>query len=339
MSNRDIIVVGASAGGVEALIQLVAALPTDLPAAVFIVLHVPPSNPSILPRILTTHGALPAIHPTDGVPIERGRVYVAPPDHHLMVEQNTVRIVRGPRENNHRPSVDVLFRSAARTYGPRVIGVVLSGTLDDGAAGLAAITRQGGIGIVQDPDEALFSGMPRSAMIADTPRVLPVAAIAPLLAQLTRETVREQEVSPVSDTMDYETQIAKFEMGAVEDGRRPGERAGFSCPECGGTLWELREGELIRYRCRVGHAYAPDTLLASQSEKLEAALWAALRGLEEKASLSRRLTDRASESGYQASIHHFASQAREAEEHAAMIRAILLKGDQTLATGPSMNDG
>jgi len=164
MLGHDIIVVGASAGGVDALTQLVRGLPADLPAAVFVVVHVPAHGPSVLPRILSRSGPLPATHPQDGQAIRTGRIYVAPPDYHLLVKNGYVRLTRGPRENKHRPSVDSLFRTAARTYGPRVVGVVLSGVLDDGTAGLAAIKLAGGIAAVQHPDDALYPGMPQSAL-------------------------------------------------------------------------------------------------------------------------------------------------------------------------------
>ena len=198
MPGHDIIVIGASAGGVEALMGVVRALPSDLPAALFVVLHIPPDGASALPHILAAAGQLPAAHPRDGDPIEHGRIYVAPPDHHLLVEEGRVRVTRGPRENRYRPAVDPLFRSAARAYGSRVIGVVLSGMLDDGSAGMIAIASRGGIGVVQEPQDALFPGMPQSAIKNDSPaHIVPVAEIGPLLDRLAREPARaaQQEVS------------------------------------------------------------------------------------------------------------------------------------------------
>jgi two-component system chemotaxis response regulator CheB len=331
MPGHDIIVIGASAGGVEALLAVVREVPRDLPASLFVVLHVPPDGESMLPRILSHAGPLPAGHPNDGDPIEHGRIYVAPPDYHLLVERDRVRVVRGPRENRCRPAVDPLFRSAARAYGPRVIAVVLSGMLDDGAAGMAAVHARGGIGIVQDLDDALFPGMPMSAMRYNTPQyVVPAMEIGPLLARLARESARAAE-KETPDVMEKETEIAALNMEALNDSEKPGTPSGFGCPECGGVLWEMKEGPLLRYRCRVGHAYTADSLLSEQSIHLEAALWAALRGLEEKASLVHRLADRARDAGCGMLAGHYAEQERDARKHAAVIRALILRGD----TSPS----
>jgi len=185
MPGRDIIVVGASAGGVEALIKVVHGLPADLPAAIFVVLHIPAQGSSLLPDILNRAGPLKAIHPTDNAEIERGHIYIAPPDHHLLVEQGHVRIVRGPRENRHRPAIDLTMRSAALSYGPRTIGVILTGALDDGTAGLRAIKLRSGLAVIQDPKDALYSSMPRSALEhIQVDYCVPLAEIGPLLTQL-----------------------------------------------------------------------------------------------------------------------------------------------------------
>lgn len=328
MPGHDIVVIGASAGGVEALLTVVRALPHDLPAAVFVVLHVPPDGESMLPRILSHAGPLPAAHPQDGDPIEQGRIYVAPPDYHLLVERERMRVVRGPRENRSRPAVDPLFRSAARAYGPRVIGVILSGMLDDGTAGLIAIRERGGIGVVQDPNDALFPGMPTSAIkYADPTDVLPVAEIGSLLNRLTREPVRTTKGKEVSAAMENETEIAALDMGAVSDPDMSGKPSGFGCPECGGALWEREEGSLLRYRCRVGHAFTASSLIAEQSSQLEAALWAALRGLEEKAALVHRLADRARDAEHPMLVARYAEQEHTARQHAAVLRELILRGD------------
>lgn len=218
MIGHDIVVVGASAGGVETLIKLVKDLPADMPAALFVVLHVPAYGTSVLPDILGRRGPLPALHPADGQAIEPGRIYVAPPDRHLVLYQGRIRLTRGPHENGVRPAVDTLFRSAARAYGPRVVGVVLSGMLDDGTAGAQAIKMRGGQVIVQDPNEALFSGMPRHALEhAKTDFVLPVAQIAPALAHLAQTAVdaakiNEAKMTPVPPDMETEVNQALFEL-------------------------------------------------------------------------------------------------------------------------------
>src|ERR1041384_7292509 len=190
MATRDIIVIGASAGGVQALSKLVAAFPPDLPAAVFIVLHIPSHAPSFLPDILARDARIPVAHATDREEIREGKVYVAPPDQHLLIEDRHVKLVHGPKENLHRPSIDALFRSAARWAGPRVIGVVLTGARDDGTVGMRAIKQCGGIAVIQDPEDALYPGMPRSALEnAQIDFVLPIAEIPPLLVRLANETI------------------------------------------------------------------------------------------------------------------------------------------------------
>jgi two-component system chemotaxis response regulator CheB len=250
MPGRDVVVVGGSAGGVEAMARLVAGLPADFPGALFFVLHLPAQASSALPTILARHGPLPAHHAVDGERVEPGQIYVAPPDHHLIVDRGVVRLGRGPRENRHRPSIDVLFRSAARAYGPRVVGVVLSGTLDDGTAGLATIKRLGGAAIVQDPEDALMPSMPMSALEHVEPEHTAAAADIPaLLARLAAEPLPERGAPTVPDELEKESEIAELDPAALE-GQRPGRPATFGCPDCGGTLWELEESGLMRFRCR-----------------------------------------------------------------------------------------
>ena len=325
MHCRDIIVVGASAGGVEALTRLAASLPADLPAAVFVVLHLPADARSMLPQILRRAGPLPAVHPADGAPIEHGRIYIAPPDHHLLVHRDAVRVVRGPRENGHRPAVDPLFRTASLAYGVRVVGIVLSGALDDGSSGLAVIKRRGGISIVQDPTEALFPSMPVSALENDhVDYALPVAEIGPLLAELARTPVQEDGGANMPEETHKEAAMAALQPGALHDPNRPGIASGFTCPECHGALWELHEDGLLHFRCRVGHAFSAESLLSEHDQSLEAALWAALRALEEAAALSLRLHERAHERGAVLVAPRFAQRADEARHHAEVIRRLLL---------------
>jgi two-component system, chemotaxis family, protein-glutamate methylesterase/glutaminase len=325
-NGHDIVVVGASAGGVEALGRLAKGLPPGLGAAVFVVLHITPDAASALPDILSRAGSLPALHPVDGQRIEPGRIYVAPPDRHLLIWGGRVHVARGPRENGHRPAVDPLFRTAARSFGPRVVGVVLSGTLDDGTAGLSAIKTRGGVAIVQDPDEALFPGMPRSAV--DNVRVdhvLPIDEIASCVVSLVNEPATGSAPA-VSHDMEMEARMAELEGDAVQSDDRPGVPSVFGCPDCGGVLWELGESELIRYRCRVGHAYSPDTLSTKQLEAIEDALWMALRALEEQAALARRLAHRAEERGQRTLATRFQVRQRDAQDQAAVIREVLANG-------------
>ena len=345
--KHDIIVIGASAGGVEALADLAARLPTDLPAAVFIVLHVPAYGTSVLPSILSRRGPLPAAHPVNEEDIRPGHIYIAPPDHHMIVRDGKVFLTRGPAENGHRPAVDTLFRSAARSYGPRVLGVVLTGTLDDGTAGLQAIKIRGGVALAQDPDEALFGSMPRSAIEnVAVDFVQPLAALAETLVRLTRQPTAgrrdimpEQagiEGQPIVETqpeLEIEVGVAEFDMPAIE-APRLGQPSPYACPDCQGVLWEVQDGELLRFRCRVGHAFSPESLLAAQSENLESALWVALRALEESAALTKRLQVRAEERGHGLAAKRFADQAGDAHRRADIIREALTSGQIIAETGP-----
>jgi two-component system chemotaxis response regulator CheB len=329
MADRDIVVVGASAGGVEALVRLVKALPSDLPVAVFVVLHIPASATSALPDILTRHGPLPASHAKDGEPIEHGRIYVAPPDRHLLLKAEQVHLSQGPRENGHRPAIDPLFRSAARMFGGRVAAVVLSGALDDGTAGLVAVKRHGGVAIVQDPDDALYPGMPSSAIEHDgVDHVLPAPAIGARIAVLARNPNAKQPPTIPAETNveKVEDEMAEFSMSAIK-GDNPGRPSAFSCPDCNGVLWELHDGDLIRFRCRVGHAWSPESLLSEQREQLEAALWVALRSLEERASLARRLAEPARGRGHRITASRFAEQAEESDRAAELVRRLLIERD------------
>jgi two-component system, chemotaxis family, protein-glutamate methylesterase/glutaminase len=326
MPGHDVIVIGASAGGVEALMSLVSTLPADLPAAVFLVLHIPAQSPSLLPDILNRTGPLQALHPADGQAIQYGHIYIAPPDQHLMVEEGIVHVIRGPKENRHRPAIDPLFRSAARTYGTRVVGVILTGSMDDGTAGLLAIKRRGGVAVVQDPQDALFSSMPQSAIAhVEVDHVVPLSRIGSLLVQLSHDQASAQGSYPIPRDMEMETDLAAMNMREGQEGEHVGTPSVFSCPECGGVLWEMHDGNLLRFRCRVGHAYSVDSILAGQTETVEAALWTALKSLEESASFSHRLANDARNGGKEWLAKRFDNKMREAEQHAQVIRQVLLK--------------
>jgi two-component system chemotaxis response regulator CheB len=278
----------------------------------------------VLPEILTRVGPLPAVHPTDREPLRYGRIYVAPPDHHMIVEGPAIRIEHGPTENGVRPAVDPLFRSAARTFGPRVIGIVLTGSLDDGTAGLAAVREAGGIAVVQDPEEAFAPSMPRSALeFVGADHVLPLREIPLLIETLTRERAPE----PASDLAGphlnpIESDLAK-EPIALRAEDRPGRVSIYSCPECSGTLWEVEDAGILRFRCRVGHSYSPDSMLAAQTDSVDRALWAALRALEERAALTRRLADRARHRRHTGVAVAFEQRADAAAEHATVVRNML----------------
>jgi len=339
MPGHDVIVIGASAGGVEALVTLAGSLPANLPAAIFVVLHIPAQSPSLLPEILNRSGPLRATHPVDGEAIQNGRIYVALPDHHLLVEEGVVRIIRGPKENRHRPAIDPLFRSAARTYGTRVVGVILTGSLDDGTAGLLAIKRRGGVAVVQDPQDALFSSMSLSAIAhVEVDHVVPLSAVGPLLVPLAHEQAAAEGSYSVSKDMEMETKLAAMDMNTMQNGEHVGTPSVFSCPECGGVLWEVHDGNLLRFRCRVGHAFSIDSVLAGQSEAVEEALWTALKTLEESISLSRRMAQDARKGGKDWLAKRFVKREQETERQAALIRQVLKTSgmDTTLNTNTEL---
>jgi two-component system chemotaxis response regulator CheB len=327
MDYHDIIVIGASAGGVEVLSQLVRNLPKGLPAAILVACHIPPSSRSILPEILSRSGTLLAVHARDGDPVYPGQIYVAPPDHHLLLGDGVVKLTRGPRENGHRPAIDPLFRSAARVYGPRVIGVVLSGALYDGVAGLLAIRAAGGIAVVQDPHDARVPALPLSAAeVAGADYILPADALASVLVDLVQRPALEKGEARMIDPIDKLPEIQSRDQEAQENGERRGALSVFTCPECGGALWQVNEQKMLRFLCHVGHAYHGEALLAEQTEILEAALWTAVRTFKDKSILARQLAARERERGNQEAASRFDEQAQQAEQYGHSIQQYLLTG-------------
>jgi len=327
MAYRDIVVIGASAGGLEALQRLLAALPGNMDAAILVVLHTSNHEGSVLPNILGRAGPLPALHPEDGAPIRKGRLYIAPPNVHMIVADGHVQLVAGPRENLHRPAIDPLFRSAAAAYGPRVIGVVLTGLLDDGTSGLMVVRASGGEAIVQDPETATFASMPRSALkqVPDA-RVLPLEQIPGMLVRLSCEKLPDEAVAGrFPSHAEKDVKIAEFDMSEIENEARLGTPSEFACPDCGGVLWEIIESGFLRYRCRVGHAFTAKYLEAEQRHATGSALWAALRALEESISLSHRLAQRAGD-WRQSALHElYQERAGAKEKHAKILRDFLLQ--------------
>lgn len=316
--TRDLIVIGASAGGVEALQEVVRGLPGDLRAAVLIVTHVPAEHRSVMPRLLSHRGPLPARHARDHEPIVAGELYVAPPGRHLVVMDSEMRLVRGATENHHRPAIDPLFRSAALAFGPRVIGVVLSGTLDDGTAGLGAIKQAGGTTVVQDPRDAAFPSMPESAVRnVDVDYVAPARELGPLLARLTAEevmTVSSEQPQRESELMPGEPRKLGTTLGR------------YSCPDCGGVLTEMDDDGLLHFRCRIGHAYSPETLVSSQANTVEGALWMAIRAMEENAEVCRRLAARSEARRQPSIVARYEERANDMLSAADTVRALILDG-------------
>ena len=292
--KRDIVVVGASAGGVEALMKLIPQLPADFPAAIFVVLHIPEDSTSLLPKIFNRVSKLDVLQPADDTPIEHRHIYVAPPNHHMLLEKDTIRLVRGPKENRHRPAIDPLFRSAALIYGPRVVGVILTGALDDGTAGLLAIKHQHGMAIVQDPKDALYPSMPKNALeYVQADYCAPLADLGPLLNRCVREETLEPPLHSSNIPLKYEVDMARLDHATLHQNQPAGSPSAFSCPECGGVLWEIQDGTFVSYRCRIGHAFSPENIQIAQAEKIEEALWIALKTLQEKASLTRSIQQQA----------------------------------------------
>jgi two-component system, chemotaxis family, protein-glutamate methylesterase/glutaminase len=325
MPTRNIIVMGASAGGLEALKTLVATLPPTLPAALFLVVHTSAEGPGLLPEILSRIGRLPVVHAEDQAPIRPGRIYVAPPDHHLLLEGGGMRLTRGPKENRFRPAIDPLFRSAAYTFGPQVIGIILSGMLDDGTAGLWSIKDRGGVAVVQEPWEALYPSMPESALrYVPVDYRLRVGDMAAVLDRLVREPLTLEGEAPMSEALGIETRIA-LEDNALQSGvLRLGQPSLFTCPECHGVLVQIQEGDLVRFRCHTGHAYSQETLLAEVDEAIEDGLWNALRTMDEKVLLLRHMAQHVGSAQNGELAQRFLQKASLVEERLQVVRQFAL---------------
>jgi two-component system chemotaxis response regulator CheB len=324
------VVVGASAGGVEALQRFVRALPSDFSAPVLVVLHASPTGRSYLPEILSRAGPLPAVHACDGEAIVGGRIFVAPPDSHLVVADGTMRLVRGPRENGHRPAIDPLFRTAAAEYDSHVAGVVLSGTLDDGTVGLNCVKEAGGATLAQDPDDALYADMPLNAIAYVNPDyVQPVEELADTLVRLTASGRLEAGRNGGMTAPDDDGDLLDAAPAPGAEKAQPGKIVSFSCPDCGGTLWETESGGTASYRCRVGHAYTLNSLVARHGDSVERALWTAYRALEERAAMSRRIARRLADRNRPDSASRFERQAEVSERQADELKSILVGFEAT----------
>jgi two-component system, chemotaxis family, protein-glutamate methylesterase/glutaminase len=319
--RRDIIVVGASMGGVEGFKSLAGQLPISFSGTLFLVLHTSPESPGILAEILSRAGPLPATNARHGAHFRTGHLYVAPPDHHLHLRDHKTILSRGPKENRTRPAIDPLFRSAAATWTTRVVGVLLSGYLDDGVAGLSAIQRCGGLTVVQDPNDTLYPDMPRNALnTLAIDHCLPLAQIGALLHRLSREAAPPPSLVP--DDLRLEVSISENLMSDISAYKQIGAPAALSCPDCGGPLWQLENDALTRFRCHVGHAFTAANLLEGQGQEVERALWIALRTLEERARMLHQMADDASRRG---DTHgRYDTDAKESLAHAEQIRGLLM---------------
>ena len=326
-----IVVVGASAGGVESLIALASSLPPDLNVAVFVVMHVSPNHVSKLPEIMGRNGAFRARHPKDGERFEPGWIYVAPPDHHLMIERDRVIVTRGPKENRNRPSVDALFRSAAYYYREQVIGIVLSGALDDGTSGLWNIKRMGGIAITQELSECIVDSMPTSAMQqVQVDFSVSAFKMGDLLYRLIQENTR---MEPPSSEREHQRMGLEVSVAADDDAFEKGimeiaAPSTFACPECHGVLLEIKEGKRTRFRCHTGHAYSSSALLSELTESVDDSYWKAMRGLEEVAMLLEKTGKELEDEGQADAAELFRAQASQAREQALKVRSTLLSNKQ-----------
>jgi two-component system chemotaxis response regulator CheB len=333
-AKRDIVVIGASAGGVQALMEIVKGFPNRLSAAVFVVIHTSSSSPGVLPEILSRAGPIRAVQARDREPIMQGRIYVPPVDHHLLIRDGHVVVSRGPKENGFRPAVDPLFRTAAIAYRERVVGVILSGGLDDGTSGLLEVKRYGGVAIVQDPAEAVSPSMPQSAVTnVDVDHVVTLAQIPALVAELTGEwSGKGARIMPARRR--NVPDIAEVGTENLEVPNPADPPSALTCPECGGALWEVQGQRVLRFRCHLGHGYTGEALSEQQVEKIENAMWVAMRTLEESAALRRSLAQRTRGSSMNLLASGYEEQARTAEQRAALIRSVLMEDKLPRAVKP-----
>jgi two-component system chemotaxis response regulator CheB len=332
MANRDILAIGTSAGGVEALLFLARNLPRELPAAVLVTIHLPSQFPSCLDAVLAQAGRLPAQFVSDGDRLRKGRIHIAPPDRHLLIDDDDrVLLGRGSRENNARPAIDPMLRSVAACCGSRTVGVVLTGTLSDGASGLWALDQCGGVTVVQDPSDAAFPEMPNNALNRLQPdHVVTLAAMPQLLMSLALQPAGA--LMPVPESVRFEIEIAKGRQSSMEDMDDLGRRSPLACPDCHGVMWEIDEGDLIRYRCHVGHTYTAELMSVALDENLRRALGSALRALEERRGLARRLERQAEHDKRPMLAASWSRRAREFEDELDVIRSAVRRLDDIAAS-------
>jgi two-component system chemotaxis response regulator CheB len=327
LTTERIVVIGASAGGVAALEAIVAALPPDFPAPVLIVLHLSPSHRSLLPEILVQAGPLHVAAAVDGEPLRAGRIYVASPDRHLMAGRGKVCVTRGAKENHFRPSIDVLFRSAAYYYGSGAVGIVLTGALSDGSSGLYAIRRLGGIAVIQDPEEALYSAMPLAAMSrVDVDYALPVAEMGRLLNSLLEQAPRPEPLDAAHYREDLKVDIDAVTSDSVRERAimESAEPSVYTCPECHGVLFRIEEGRIARFRCHTGHGFSSEALMIGQEQGAEASLWEALKTLQESGALLAELSERMRDAGDDEAAQALRDKADAVGERLKLLRELAL---------------
>ncbi|HEX8028146.1 MAG TPA: chemotaxis protein CheB [Vicinamibacterales bacterium] len=323
MPAIKIVVIGASAGGLQPLTEIVDALPIHLDVAIFVVVHTRTEGNSYLPEILSRTTSVPIAFAVHGQRIKGGTIVIAPPNHHLLITKNRMMLSTGPKENGFRPAVDPLFRTAARAHGADVMGIILSGALDDGSYGLKMVKHHGGIAVVQHPDDASHPSMPLSAIrVVDADFVLPASEIGRVIAG--HGATADQGDVPMARREEPEPQFPADEVDVQDMQAEFGPASGLTCPDCGGALWEISDAQLTRYRCHVGHQYSAEALDAEQQQVVEGALWSAVRILQEHADLRTRMAERSQARGLEAVAAGFADSARESHRQAHTIRALLL---------------
>jgi two-component system, chemotaxis family, protein-glutamate methylesterase/glutaminase len=319
MANRDIVAIGTSAGGIEALLFLAKGFRENFPASILVTIHLPSQFPSLLDGILTRAGSLTATFASEGEVMKKARIYIAPPGRHLLVDNQRLWLGEGPRENGARPAIDPMLRSIAACCGNRTVGVVLTGTLGDGASGLWALSKTGGVTVVQDPSDAAFPEMPRSALNRLHPdHVVHLKNIPALLDSLVQQPAGDP--APVPDNIPYEVEVARSGRGSMNDMDRFGRRSVLACPDCGGVMWELNEGKLSRYRCHVGHAYTAELMMTGIDDSLRRAMASAQRALEERTALLRKLHDEAADNGRAELAKSWYCRMQEFQKEAEVIR-------------------
>ncbi len=336
MPVHSVIVIGASAGGLEAVRTVLNRFPEKFPAAVFVVIHTSPDSPGMLATILDRVAPAPVSTPRDGETIRPGHSYVAPPDHHLVIDGSRIRVSHGPREHRFRPAIDPLFRSAAEHYGAGAIGIILSGHMADGAHGLMVIKESGGVAIVQNPDQAQVPSMPLSAMRAvKVDHVLPVEEMAGAVMELLMKTGARHRTASTAKKKKPRAEAPSPEQPsshALQSGAMKGSPAPFTCPDCGGSLWELKEHGLVRYRCHVGHGFTAESLLTGNDDKLEETLWSALRAIEELIELRNRMLERAKGQHLDMLSSSLEREIAELQERATTLRRLLLTKPAAMET-------
>ncbi len=329
-NGHDIVVIGTSAGGLKALSAVLSVLPESLDATIFVVQHLAADKKSYLPKLLGDVCSLPVTSPADNEPFERGHVYVAAPDFQLLLNEDSVRVMRGPQENRYRPSIDALFRSAARSHGSRVIGMVLTGFLDDGTVGLQTIKKRGGIAVVQDPEEAEYPSMPRTALrYVDIDHTVKIAEAGALLIRLVAEPPPLQETFPTTPAIEIESNIAEQLMNTEEfldNVEQIGKRTTYTCPDCNGSIWQIGDEEPLKLRCHVGHSFTGEVFSVEQSRNVETALWSAVRIMEEKVTFSRQLAQRKREQNLSEEAAVYEKEAKAIDQEVTKVRDLIVCG-------------